>query len=348
MENEVLKYSEIEQFRNVIQQVIYNTRYIGKDNNGQPMFDGEKELPKIKFLGTIKTHGTNAGVIFKPNENGEYIYYTQSRTNIITPTKDNAGFSTFINTKPILELLKTLPEDIFNSEELPIIQIYGEFVGKGIQKGVSVSELTKRMVIFGVKVNNIWVDNETLKNVKLEEHNIYNILDFKTYEIEIDFNNPKESADIMSKMLEEVEKECPVGKAFGVSGVGEGIVFKPIDKEYNNSRYFFKIKGDEHKGTSTKEKVPVDMERVNSIKELVETIVARPRLEQGLEYLRQEGLEPDRKNLGTYIKWVYNDVIKEELDTIMSNGFEPKDVSGEISKRARDFFFEEENNNIGL
>lgn len=345
------KFPEIEQFRSVIQQVTYRARYIGKDDNGEPMFDGEKELPVLNYRGSVKLHGTNAAIVFTPNDEGAYECHAQSRSDIITPLKDNMGFAAFVHTTPVGDLLSkiTIDGEVHDIDgELPVIKIFGEWCGKKIQKKVAIAELDKMFVIFAIKIDNVWVSDDVLKEVKAPEHKIYNILDYPTYNISIDFNKPKESAEKMAKLVEDVEKECPVGKAFGVSGTGEGIVWVCIDEGWRDSRLWFKTKGDEHKGTSTKEKVPVDMERVNSIKELVETIVAKPRLEQGLEYLRQQGLDLDRKNLGTYIKWVYNDVIKEELDTIMSNGFEPKDVSGEISKKARDFFFEQENNNVGL
>ena len=135
---------------------------------------------------------------------------------------------------------------------------------------------------------------------------------------------------------------------FDANMVSEGIVWTCIDIGWTQSRFWFKTKGELHKGTKTKEKVPVDIERVNNMKELVETVVTEPRLLQGLDYLREQGLEFSRKNLGAYLKWVFNDVIKEELDTIMENGFEPKEISGAISTRARNWFFEKENDNIGM
>jgi len=187
-----------------------------------------------------------------------------------------------------------------------------------------------------------------MKNLSSPENRIFNIEDYKMFDIKVDFNNPKEAADKMAIMVSEVEKECPVAKAFNINGIGEGIVFNCVTVDWTSKRFSFKVKGEEHKGTKNKEKVPVDIERVNSMTELVETIVAEPRLLQGLDYLRQEGLEISRKNLGTYLKWLFNDVIKEELDTIMGNGFEPKEISGAISKKGRDWFFKMEDNGVGL
>jgi hypothetical protein len=187
-----------------------------------------------------------------------------------------------------------------------------------------------------------------MKNLSSHENGIFNIEDYKMFEIIIDFNNPQEAADKIGSMVSEVEKECPVSKSFDIEGIGEGIVFNCITPGWENYRFAFKAKGEEHKGSSTKEKVPVDVERVNSINELVNTIVAEGRLVQGLDYLRQENIPFDIKSLGTYIKWVYNDVIKEELDTIVKNGFEPKDISGNISNKARKWFMDKLNEQAGI
>jgi hypothetical protein len=350
MEKRMYKFPEIGQFREAIQQVARRARYIGKDENNKPIYDESLPLPTLNYRGTVKLHGTNAGIVFTPNEDGTYDFHAQSKTGIITPTQDNMGFAAFVHSTPVITLMNILTDflPLVKSEDLPVIKVFGEWCGKKIQKKVAISELDKMFVIFGVKVDNIWLSEEQLKLVKIPELKIYNICDYPSYKIAIDFNNPKEAAEKMAELVSDVEKECPVAKAFGVSGVGEGIVWTCIDEGWTESRFWFKTKGDEHKGTKTKEKVPVDTERVENIRQLVETIVAEPRLLQGLDYLREKGLEFSRKNLGEYLKWVYNDVIKEELQTIMDNGFEPKEISSAISKRAREWFFKMEDSNLGI
>jgi hypothetical protein len=291
-------------------------------------------------------HGSNGAIVFEKNEEDTFEFHAQSRENIVTPTKDNAGFAAFVGTRPVWDLLGllTIEEDELDS----VVRIYGEWCGGSIQKGVALNQLGKMFVIFAIKVGDRWVNDSDLKHVKLPEHNIFNILDYPTYEIEIDFNDPKLAADKMGELVLDVEKECPVGKAFGVSGIGEGIVWMCQTEGWEGSRFWFKTKGDEHKGTKTKEKVPIDVEKVNSMKALVEIIVAEPRLLQGIDYLRQQNLTIDRKNMGTFLKWVYDDVIKEELDTIVKNGFEPKEISSAISTLARNWFFKYEITELGL
>ena len=344
------KFPSIEQFRHAIQSVAYRARFIGTDKNDEPIFDEGIELPTLTYRGTVKLHGTNAGIIFHFNElTHNYEVHAQSRSNIITPVKDNAGFATFthaLNTEGLLSQIMTRVGDIGYTPE--VIKVYGEWCGGNIQKGVAINGLDKMFVIFAIKIDEGWLPHSILQKIKSTDEKVYNILDYPVYDIEIDFKNPKEAAERIGRIVDQIEKECPVGKAFGNSGIGEGIVFTCLDERYQGSRYWFKAKGDEHKTVKTKEKVAVDVERVNNIKELVSTIVTEARLKQGLDYLNEEGLEVSRKSTGAYLKWVVADVMKEELDTIIENGFEPKELNGEISKVGRDWFFTELDKEVGL
>lgn len=344
-ENTFYSFPDIQQFRNVIQDVTYRTRFIGKDENGELLFDGTIPLPVLNYRGTVKLHGTNSGLIFT-SESGSYQFYCQSRENIITPLKDNMGFAAFIYTRPVLDLLKLIPSEIM--ADSPIVKVYSEWCGQKIQRGVGIAKLSKRMVIFGVKINNEWISDDILKNIKLPEYDIYNILDYPVYNISIDFNNPKEAADKMALLVDEIDKECPVAKAFGVEGPGEGLVWVPCDKEWLNGRFFFKTKGDSHKISETKVKVPVNTEKVNSISEFVNNTVTENRLNQGLDKLRENNLELDIKNIAFFLKWVYGDIVKEELDTMMANNIEPKEVGGYISNKARPWFMSRLNEKAGI
>jgi hypothetical protein len=355
MEQTMHKFPSIEQFRNVIQQVTHRARYRGEDEDGQPIYE-DCELPTLKFKGTIKLHGSNAGIVYTYDHlNVNYAVHAQSRSRILTPTSDNAGFAAFLHTRSTTKLLSKLMMAVSRESgedglgyTPETVKVFGEWCGGNIQKGVAINGLDKMFVIFGIKIDNMWVSDEVLSQVKNEEENIYNILDYPTYEVDIDFNNPKVAAEIMSKMTEDVEKECPVGKAFGNEGIGEGIVWRCVEEGFKRSRYWFKTKGDKHKSSGTKEKVPVDVERVNSMNELVNVLVTESRLKQGFDYLKEHGKPFDRSSTGPYLKWLYDDVIKEELDTIMENGFEPKEISGAISNKGRKYFFEEIDNGIGL
>ena len=220
-------------------------------------------------------------------------------------------------------------------------------MGKGIQKGVAVSELDKMFVIFSIKLikysedeTSPWMNNHLVKSIiqNGDERRIFNIYQFGEWEIKIDFENPELSSNQMIEWVEQVEKECPVGKYFGVSGIGEGIVFHCEEPPYVGGDFMFKCKGSLHSVSKVKT-LSVDVEKVNSIKECVDKIITENRLNQGLEHLRTNYLEIIPQNLGVFIKWVTSDAIREELDTIVESGLIPKDVGRVASKVARDWFF---------
>lgn len=134
--------------------------------------------------------------------------------------------------------------------------------------------------------------------------------------------------------------------SFNVCSVGEGIVWQPVDPEYRSGEFLFKVKGELHSASKVKTLAAVDVERVNGIKELVDNLVTEQRLNQGIEYLKEQHLQVDNKNMGPFLKWVAGDVFKEEMDTITENGFEQKDLGKEISNKARVWFLTYLQNNI--
>jgi hypothetical protein len=151
----------------------------------------------------------------------------------------------------------------------------------------------------------------------------------KHYQI---FSHIKAIKQIEEYVLE-VEKECPVAKQFGFSGVGEGIVWK------SNCGLQFKTKGEEHKVSRTKELVPIDEEKLNSIGEFINYAVTEARLNQGIEYVfTQNALEPSIEKVGDFLRWVQNDILKEELNALDSNGLTIKDVNPLISKTTVTWF----------
>ncbi len=337
----MITFPEIGQFRQVIKLVNDSVRYSGKDENGDAIFDNARILPTLKFTGTVKLHGTNAGVTL--TRDGDM--YPQSRENVINVQKDNAGFAFFVesNKDAFKELFKTL-----DFSDADYITIFGEWCGGSIQKGVAINGLEKMFVIFAVKLSyddenkiNYFLTDEETKHLKSKENRIYNILDFKKYEIDIDFNYPQLVQNKLIELTNEVELECPVGKSFGSIGVGEGIVWK-CDTEKGTIR--FKVKGEKHSSSKVKKLAPVDTDKINSIKEFAEYSVTENRLKQGIEKVfTSNGEDIDIKKLGEFLRWLVNDIIKEEMDTLIENDLEPKDIGSAISNLGRKWFLEQWN-----
>jgi hypothetical protein len=337
-----VKFPEIEQFRNVIRNVTHQARFRGVDESGNSIYE-DCELPSLWFSGTVKLHGTNAGVSYN-NSDGMWF---QSRENIITPEQDNAGFARFASERKevLLAMLAEIADTYrIDTNELTIT-IFGEWCGGNIQKGVGICNLEKSFFIFGVKIakpgdedfKSYWVD---FKDVRSPEDRIYNILDYPTYSILINFNNPQLVQNDLGDITEKVEAECPVAKAFGFEGVGEGVVWTAV---YKGTTHRFKVKGEKHSSSKVKTLASVDVEKLNGIQEFVDSVVTKSRFKQAIE--KTFGDNPiDIKQMGDLIRWVVNDVKKEESDTMESNGLTEKDVNAKISQKVRTMFLKKWNN----
>lgn len=327
--NKFVAFPKIGQFRQMVKTVKTTAQYAGKDEEGNVIVDRTVVAPTLKLKGTVKIHGTNAGICFDPSTEA---FYAQSRKNVITVEEDNAGFAFWAHSHELVlrEVCKAVENP--NNE---LVSVFGEWFGGNIQKGVAVNGLTKMFAVFAVKVGDTWVADWDTGVFNKEEINMYSVNTFGTYELEVDFNNPGLAVPELQKLTTEVENECPVGKYFGNIGVGEGIVWK--DAEGNT----FKVKGKKHSSTKVKELANVDIEKLNTITEFVTYAVTTNRLEQGIEVVfTQQGTEPEPKGLGAFLKWVMADIISEETDTLVGNGLEPKDIGKDVSNKARTWFFE--------
>lgn len=93
----------------------------------------------------------------------------------------------------------------------------------------------------------------------------------------------------------------------------------------------------------------VDVDAVDNLKTFVDSVITETRLEQGLDNLVREQLKPvEMTSMGDFLCWVYNDVIKEEQDTIVANGLDPKKLGGAIANVARPWFVKKVNEGVGL
>jgi hypothetical protein len=352
-----ISYPSTPQFREIVGNVNRHNNFVGLDENGDAIYDQSKPKPIIKFIGTVKLHGTNASVMY----NDESGIWVQSRSNIITPEKDNAGFAWFVESKKkfFQKLFNQIKEKYSINTTLNTIGIYSEWAGANIQKGVGICNIEKSCFIYGIKISPITEIEEEQKNnsaywvdyygFKDKENKIYNMLDFKTYEIDVDFNRPELSQNKIVEMTLEVENECPVAKEFGfLNTIGEGIVFTNIK---DGVRIFFKSKGEAHSATSkVKTLKVVDDEKINKCIEISEKVTPSWRLNQMVDetFDTINGGQLDVKQMGSFIKAVINDVIKEDSDIISDAGLEIKEIAKYISEISRKFFFQRLNEDIGL
>lgn len=320
----MIKYPKTPQFRNIIQEVKKRHDFVGVDDNGQGVFVHRSPYPVLKFDATVKIHGTNAAIVFYADGSQKY----QSRERELTLEEDNAGFMQAMSSKDLHRLRTQLESYTEYSSE---IVVFGEWCGGSVQKGVAVSQLKEKIfVIFQVLINGKPVDWKASDH----KNGIYSIFDFPHWEVEIDFNNPSEAQNEIVKLTQEVENQCPVGKYFGIDGVGEGIVLRC----QTDPNLFFKSKGEKHSCSRVKTLAEVDPAKLKSVTEFIDYAVTENRLNQGLERFSLEN-----KNIGSYLQWVVKDIAEEEADVLVNSQLEIKDVSKQISQKAREFFFSKMN-----
>lgn len=318
-------------------------RYVKKVNADPDCPKEYKIYGQVDFRGSVKLHGTNAGV----THDGERLI-VQSRTQVITPQNDNAGFAAFVEQQgnAIIEIV----ESIRGKHGIDLgknLTLYGEWIGPGIQKGMAINNLPERQwVLFSAKVSEgekqDYLDIVPNLDNNFKSENIFSIFDGPTWDLSVDFSDPisKEKAIVLfEELVNGVERECPWGKRFGISGLGEGIVWQPIGKYWGNSDLFFKTKGEKHKVTkSRKKKESMDPEVLNSIEEFVDFAVTENRLNQGIGAIQEAGHSFEMKNIGHFLKWVGQDVQRECRLELEDNKLEWKQVSKAVNERARNFF----------
>lgn len=353
-----ISFGEIQQFRNIIKNVQRTAQYFGQDENDEPIVDRNAPMPVVRATASEKVHGTNASVCYSKPDG----FWVQSRKKIITPEHDNAGCA-FVNTVYSHQWIYIISElaDAYNIDlNKNIITIYFEWAGDGIQKNSAWSGFTKAAFIFQhfkvspierqpadkfnddeistwheTKVGDMWIGDGFLGK--------HNIMNYKTWEITIDFSNPLLSQNEMIKIVaEEIEPNSPLAVQEGKEGnIGEGMV---VTFMYKGSLQRFKVKSEKHSATKVKTLKPVDEEKEKAKIEFANYACSSSRLEQAWQTvfgIVNEKQDPDIKFTGDFLRAVITDVMKEEMDIMIEKGIEPKTVNGKISKVARRWFMDQ-------
>lgn len=302
----------------------------------------QHERPVVDFEGTVKLHGTNAGIRLlgigiRP--------VALARTRVATVMSDNHGFAMF---------LEGIPQDIFDEiyidnngmNQNTAVTIFGEWCGGNIQGGVALSGCPKHFVAFAATCDDMTTENGYRYidyNIFSREMNglgLHDIREIPAFEITIDFRlgNQDEVVAQLTKWVEEVEACCPWAKEkFGVEGIGEGIVFFRKDDPTNNY-WIFKIKGDKHSKGGDRHKgklVEIDLVKVESVSECVDVILTEARM---IQMMFDNNFTYDPRNIGPFLKAVCVDCVKEQIDVVVENGLQWDDVAKVVQTRARNWF----------
>lgn len=335
-------FGSIEQFRNVCKQIKMEAEYQGKGEDGKAIYDPNAKKPILTFTGTVKLHGTNAAVVYSKDHG----LYAQSRERILSVESDNAGFAFYVESNR--EYFENQLAKICGMYNHHVAVIYGEWAGGNIQKGVGICNQEKSFYPFLIKYftesgKEEWylpyapinkTDDDSWLHVP--EIKMYAITSFPTFTLEIDFNHPELVRNDLIRITEEVEHECPVAKAFGHSGIGEGVVWTA---DWNGKQYRFKVKGEKHSSSKVKTLASVDTDKVESCQKFAEYVVTESRFEQALQAVFPDG-KLDVKQIGALLKWMNTDIIKEEMDTLVANNLEFKEVVKYVADATKKLFFE--------
>lgn len=331
---------KIPQFRNIKKLITHIARFEGNDENDKPIYN-DNRLPILQAYGTVKLHGTFAGVSYNTVDG----CYAESKNRILTPLSDNAEFSMFLkaNYKNFLNLINNVMHTHSINTEENTISIFGEWAGKKIQAGVGISEIDRKFFIFGVKItpndeekSSYWVASNIFNLKKYD--NIYHIKEFKTFTADIDFNETDISEIDFKKMVDEVEKECPVAKHFGISGIGEGIVFTLY---FNGTKFRFKVKGKKHYiGCIVKKQKAksVDQQLVFDVVQKITEMRLEQMVNESFDVIN--GGEICIEGMGNYLRAVKEDILAEDIDIIIDAGLTMKNINKRLHEVARDYLME--------
>lgn len=351
----MIKFPKIPQLKQMVREVSDRARYY-IDDDGLAAVHPIVKLPTIEFKGTVKLHGTNASIVLD-NDKG---FRCQSRSNVITPEKDNAGFAEWghNNDDTLVNLLLDVADTAGIDLDRYSIVLYGEWCGGNIQKGIAINGLPKMFVLFAgraVRIGDVqhidatWLDMDGAQGD--DAIGLYNINDFDSYSMVIDLNHPDAVINQLAEITSAVEDCCPVGRWFGrtkskvtaqQNTTGEGVVWKAI---HEGKLLAFKVKGEKHTTTRVKTLHPITAEmtaKMELVQEFVSLYACTPsRLEQIFNEVMDtvNGGAPDIKKTGVFLKTLVNDVLVEEATQMIEMGLEKKDVARATSISAKAWMF---------
>ncbi|WP_428427340.1 RNA ligase family protein [Pararhizobium sp.] len=320
----MIRYPSIDQFRNAIGAVhkLSFQQNCRRDADGNPIEGMLRnwKFPEVVFTGTVKLHGTNAAVVVRDGVVGY-----QSRNRDLTPDDDNAGFAAWASQHEAAWQQMAAP---FGN-----LIVYGEWCGGTIQHGVALTGLPTMFVIFeGHVVDGDYIDIAELAGLPPQT---FKSTDFPTWTVAVDMENPQLVQNELVAITLAVEEECPVGKHFGVSGVGEGVVWSA---DVLGHRIRFKVKGDKHSSHRVRTLAAITAENPGTMAAFVEDALSARRLEQGIEFLKEHGLPIAIQSTGDFARWVVGDVVKEESDTMEAAGLDVGIAKKKIGSAAANRF----------
>lgn len=317
---------------------------------------------EMSYRAKVKIHGTNAAVRVAPDK----IITAQKRTSDVTIEADNAGFAAWV--KSTEDFWKSTARTDLDTT----LYIYGEWAGPSVQKKVAVSQIPqKHFFIFGVMMSDgSWEANpDRIVNLLLSgggtlPDNCYVMPWYcghsreqwamKPLEWTVDFDAPSAMVPMIAEwnlLVQQIDAEDPyIRDLFGITGVGEGLVFYPDEPCYGfdfpgtmDPRWMFKVKGEAHGEKGASKVARIRQFASTDAIEFTKTWVTPARCLQGLQAVC--GIEcshpPDMRSMGAFLKWIGNDILKEaadELEELAARDITWKNLSSGVSQMAAEWY----------
>lgn len=231
-----------------------------------------------------------------------------------------------------------------------------------MQKKVALQELPKQWVLFHAAIPNdehvpgqnsplTYLPHDAIQPFggRYRDHLLFSIKDVPTWSLDICWND-SESVNAAIQRVNDwtlaVEQKCPWAAQphYGIHGIGEGIVWSPVDPELLNvTELVFKSKGHEHKRHDKqppKQQDPARLnpERLSSAQQFVEFSLNSDRLEQGLEVMRADDVALELRNIKVFLDWISTDVRRECADELEASSLSWKDVEKIVTRNSAVFF----------
>lgn len=304
------------------------------------------DAPGVFYKSKIKLHGTNAAV--QVHKDGTVV--AQSRSQVITETNDNMGFARWVKQH----------ESKWAESESKGYVVFGEWCGTGIQGGVAVSTIGKKIfavfAALSLDSDHLVIEPNLLKIFCKGLGDEVYVLPWSDTNVSLDFTKSTEELHArvshINNAVLAIEKNDPwVKETFGVDGVGEGLVFYPRflplydDPDFIWMKDFanlaFKAKGEEHKNIKTALPVQIDASFAASVDAFADMVLTEARLMQGAQETRLNETQMfSMKTLGKFLQWMMNDVQKETKAELDASNLTWKQVERSVQTHAREWFIE--------
>jgi hypothetical protein len=193
--------------------------------------------------------------------------------------------------------------------------------------------------IFGLKViyeddTAEWLDSSLID--EMPEINVYNVSRVPSYEIEVDLNRPDKAIDVMVEIATKIGDECTFCKTFGVSGIGEGVVWREEEKHsFDNA---FKVKDERHQKSKIKKLPTVDVVKMDNLQQAVETHIHEDRLQQIYDKIILTEADKVPQKIGEFVQRCISDVWDEESDSLRASDISRTDFGKASSRKCASWF----------